>query len=50
MLTVTRARGGVYALTMQEYGHDVDRYEAHASLVGGVQIVNVRRVEPSAKP
>src|SRR5262245_33653590 len=50
-LTITRTRDRVYALTFQEYGEqEPDRYEAHASLVGGAPLVNVRNVKPSEKP
>src|SRR5258708_872275 len=32
-LTIARTSNRLYAVTLQEYGHESDRYEAHASLV-----------------
>jgi hypothetical protein len=49
-LTIARTRDRVYALTLQEYGQDADRYEAYASRVGSGTIVNVRDVTRSEKP
>jgi hypothetical protein len=45
-LTVTRARDRVYAVTFDGDGGEPDRYEAHASLVKGGPVVNVRDLSP----
>ena len=37
-------------MTLQEFGQDLDRYEAHASIVAGVTLVNLRSLKPAAKP
>jgi len=49
-LTIVRARDRVYDVTSQEFGEEPDRYEAYASLVGGVPLVNLRDVKSSSKP
>ena len=50
-LTIARTRDRVYALTFQEFGQEAaDRYEAHASMVAGAPLVNVRSLNPSEKP
>ena len=49
-LTIARMRDRVYAVTFQEFNHESDRYEAHASVVAGTTLVNLRSVKPSAKP
>ena len=49
-LTIAPTRSRVYAVTFQEFGHELDRYEAHLSLVAGVPVVNLRSLEPDAKP
>ena len=49
-LTIARTRDRVYALTFQEFGEEADRYEAHASMVAGAPLVNVRSLKPSEKP
>jgi hypothetical protein len=45
-LTVARARDRVYAVAFGEEGEEPDRYEAHASLVKGETVVNVRDLSP----
>ena len=49
-LTVAPSRSRVYAVTFQEFGHELNRYEAHASLVAGVPVVNLRSLKPAPKP
>jgi hypothetical protein len=47
-LTVARRRERVYAVEMSEPGDDPERFEAHASLVEGRIIVNVRDITRTA--
>jgi hypothetical protein len=47
-LTVAPSRDRVYAVEMFEPGETPDRFEAHASLVDGRTIVNVRDVASNA--
>ncbi len=49
-LTIAPTRDRVYAVTLQEFGQELDRYEAHASLVASVALVNLRNLKTSAKP
>jgi hypothetical protein len=49
-LTVSPGRDRVYAVSLQEFGQSADRYEAHASSVGGVTLLNLRNLEGSDKP
>lgn len=49
-LTIERTRDRVYAVTLREFGQEPDQYEAHASVVAGVVVVNVRDLTPSPKP
>ena len=51
-LKIARARDRVFPIEMGEPGEESERYEAHASLVEGRTIVNVRDVDlkPTAKP
>jgi hypothetical protein len=55
-LTITRSRERVYEAVFTADGETPDRYEAHASVVEGRQVVNVRDVEardprpPNGKP
>lgn len=47
-LTVTRIRDRVFAVEFGDTGKKLDRYEAHASTVGGRSIVNVRDLSGTA--
>jgi hypothetical protein len=47
-MIIGRAREGVYAVSIQERGKDPDRYEAHASVVGGNTLLNIREMRESA--
>jgi hypothetical protein len=51
-LVVKRARDRVYDVTLEEEGREPDRYVAHASLVKGQPVINLRAVKPytAAKP
>lgn len=44
-VTMARAREGVYAVTLKEKGADPDRYEIHASRVGGQEFLNIRELD-----
>jgi hypothetical protein len=46
---VARARDLVYSIALQEKDEDPDRYEAHASGVGGRTVLNVRDLDPKAQ-
>lgn len=41
-VTIGRAREGVYDVSLKEKGEDPDRYEIHASKVGGQEFLNLR--------
>ena len=49
-LVITRARPDVYGVSLEEKGETPDRYEAYASVVGGVTLLNIRELKPSTKP
>ena len=49
-LTITPERNRLYAVTLQEFGNEPGRYEAHASLVAGVPVVNLRSLKAAPKP
>jgi|SRR6185503_549206 len=46
---VAQARDRVYSIALQEKDEEPDRYEAHASEVGGRTVLNVRDLDPRAK-
>ena len=51
IVTMARAREGVYAATLTEKGEDPDHYEMHASRVGGQEFLNIRDMDTkSNKP
>ena len=49
-LVISRAREGVYAVSLEEKGQKPDRYEAYASVVGGTTLFNIRELKSSTKP
>ena len=49
-MIVGRAREGVYAVNIQERGQDPDKYEAHASIVSGSTLLNIREMKETSKP
>jgi hypothetical protein len=49
-ITVAPAVKRVYAVTFQEDGKDASRYEAHASIVGGEKLFNIRDLSGGSEP
>jgi len=48
-IVVGRAREGVYVVSFREEGQESESYEAHASIVRGRPLLNIREVGPSSR-